>query len=400
MPLLRLSLNWVEIVLILLVPLILELPRAILKGVFLLATRSRRRRPGPHLPSTPRVSIIVPAHNEGDTIETTLSSLIDLDYPEKEIIVVDDNSRDDTYAKTRPYARRGLVKLFRKVEPQSNKAMAVNYGALFASGELIVIIDADTIINRDSLIHLIEPFEEGDVVGVAGNVRVYNDRFLLGRIQAYEYLMAMELGRAFQSLLQILLMIPGAFGAFRARVFKHLGEMDEDTITEDFDFALKLRKTGGRILFISDAMAWTIAPDSWGAWFRQRIRWARGQVQTLRKHRDLILSLRYGVKAWLSTVDMLFMDIALLFVRFGWFISLPLLFPRISLLRMGVTLLLFYLSLELAQMAVAIAVSPRRKHDAASLPLLPLVVILYRPLYSLVRLYAYIQEALGVETRW
>ena len=396
-----LDLTLLEVVLILIIPLFFELPRAIIKTIFLISSRnSFKLSARDSSVSLPKVSIIVPAHNEGEIIDTAISSLVDLDYPRKEIIIVDDNSSDDTYLKVKPYASKGLVKLFKKTDPMSNKARAVNYGVRFSSGDFVVVIDADTVINRESLGRVLQPFADESVVGVAGNIRVYNDRSLLGRLQAYEYFLAMELGRAFQSSLQILMIIPGAFGAFRADIFRQLGQMDEDTITEDFDFALKLRKTRGRIIFVGGAIAWTSVPTTWRSWIRQRVRWTRGQVQTLKKHKDLLLSWKFGARVWLSAFDMLFMDVVLLFMRTTWIFIVPFIYPHIPLWKVGSVIILFYIILELFQAGVGVLMSPRRKRDVLSLPLIPINVLFYRPIYGVVRFYAYVQDLLGLKARW
>ena len=275
---------------ILIIPLILEFPRVIVKCFLLLYDKFIKNDSWSSSEVRPKVSIIVPAHNEGKVIERTIESLVSLAYPNKEIIVVDDNSSDDTYLKAKPYAVRGDIILVRKREPHSNKAMAVKYGSAFASGEIIVCIDADTILQNEGLVRIVEPFSDPKVVGVAGNVRVYNTRSLLEKVQAYEYLIAMEMGRKFQSLLQILLIIPGAFGAFRRKVMNAIGGIDTDTITEDFDFVLKLRKTGYKVVFAQKAIAWTVVPNTFSGWFRQRVRWAYGQLQSIKKHRDLLFN--------------------------------------------------------------------------------------------------------------
>src|SRR3990170_7206475 len=112
-----LDLTLLEVVLILIIPLFFELPRAIIKTIFLISSRnSFKLSARDSSVSLPKVSIIVPAHNEGEIIDTAISSLIDLDYPRKEIIIVDDNSSDDTYLKAKPYASKGLVKLFKKTD--------------------------------------------------------------------------------------------------------------------------------------------------------------------------------------------------------------------------------------------------------------------------------------------
>jgi len=182
-----------EAALVLILPLVFEFPRVIAKCLALLYHNFSGRAERWELTGLPKVSVIVPAHNDGEVIEGTIESLTGLAYANKEIIVVDDNSTDDMYLKAKPDAARGEIVLVRKREPRSNKARARMCGAKFASGEIIVCIDADTRIQRESLIKIIEPFSDPNVVGVAGNVRVYNTNSVLGKIQAYEYLLAMAL---------------------------------------------------------------------------------------------------------------------------------------------------------------------------------------------------------------
>jgi len=385
---------------ILIIPLILEFPRVIVKCFLLLYDKFIKNDSWSSSEVRPKVSIIVPAHNEGKVIERTIESLVSLAYPNKEIIVVDDNSSDDTYLKAKPYAVRGDIILVRKREPHSNKAMAVKYGSAFASGEIIVCIDADTILQNEGLDRIVEPFSDPKVVGVAGNVRVYNTRSLLEKVQAYEYLIAMEMGRKFQSLLQILLIIPGAFGAFRRKVMNAIGGIDTDTITEDFDFVLKLRKTGYKVVFAQKAIAWTVVPNTFSGWFRQRVRWAYGQLQSIKKHRDLLFNTKYGLRSVLSLFDMLLMDIFLLFIRFSWLFFLPITFPAIPLWKIASLILLFYLALEFIQASVALVVSPRGREELGFLLLVPIVVLFYRPLYAFVRMLAYFKETLGFKVRW
>lgn len=389
-----------EAVLILILPLVLEFPRVIVKCLALLYHKFSGRADSWELTGLPKVSIIVPAHNEGEVIEETIESLVGLAYPDKEIIVVDDNSTDDTYIKAKPYAARGEIVLVRKREPRSNKARAIMYGVKFASGEIIVCIDADTRVQRESLIKIIEPLSDPDVVGVAGNVRVYHTASILEKIQAYEYLIAMEMGRSFQSMIQVLLIIPGAFGAYRRKVMEAVGGLDEDTITEDFDYVLRLRKTGLRAVYARNAVAWTVVPSNFRGWIRQRTRWAYGQLQTIVRHKDLLFNVRFGLKSVLSMVDMIFMDLLLLFMRSAWFLVLPFIFSGIPVWKLVVLILGFYFILEYIQAVVSVVTSPRGKRELGYLALIPIVVLIYRPIYSVVRLIAYVREALGFEVKW
>ncbi|HPR42571.1 MAG TPA: glycosyltransferase family 2 protein, partial [Candidatus Methanofastidiosa archaeon] len=294
-----------DIILILLLPLFLEVPKTMVKIYYLIRPVNRQYSMS-HLYK--KISIIVPAHNEENVIEDTIESLIDLDYPNKEIIIVDDNSSDMTYYIAKKYVQRGQIKLVRKMEESSNKAKAINFGFKFATGEIIVCIDADTRIQKGSLKYLAAPLHTEDVNAVSGNVRVYNTDNLLGKMQAYEYLVAMEAGRRFNSVLHLFVNIPGAFGAFKNELFAQLGMMDSDTITEDFDMNFKLFKIAGRTVFMSDAYSWTVVPSTWKEWYRQRLRWARGGGQTLVKHSDILFHKRYGLRKALSIIDMVLMD--------------------------------------------------------------------------------------------
>jgi len=400
MHLLFFDMTIIEALLILWIPLFLEFPRIVMKCAVLLYEEFVKTAFKPVSEAKPKVSIIVPAHNEGKIIDISIQSLLSLVYPNKEIIVVDDNSSDDTYLNAKPYAVSGDIILVGKREPFSNKAAALRYGSKFASGDIIVCIDADTIIENESLLRIVQPFDDPKTVGVAGNVRVYNTKSLLEQLQAYEYQQAMEMGRRFQSLIQVLLIIPGAFGAFRRKIMDAVGGIDGDTMTEDFDFVLKLRKTGSKITFAPDAIAWTVVPSRLLDWVKQRIRWSYGQLQSIIKHRDLLLNKNFGLKSMISIVDMLFMDVFLVFIKIFWLLSMPLIFSRIPLWKILLLILSFYLIMEFIPAAVASTVSRRRNEESRYLILIPIIVVFYRPLYSFVRFFAYLKEIFGLKSGW
>jgi cellulose synthase/poly-beta-1,6-N-acetylglucosamine synthase-like glycosyltransferase len=350
---------------------------------------------------TPMLSIIVPAHNEEETIEKTIQSLLEADYPNKEIIIVDDGSTDRTYELALPYARKGLLKLLKREKASGKKAVPVNYGLLFAKGDIVLIVDADTLIERNSLHRMIRPLSDPSVGAVSGNVRVANKQNLLTQLQAYEYLVAMEMGRRFQSHVGTLLIIPGAFGAFRKRLLQETGVYDVDTITEDFDVTIKIHKMKRKVHFVSEAIAWTFVPTTWRAWVRQRERWTRGQLQTLLKHRNLFFRSYFGLAGLIGAPDMAFMDIVILFTRTIWFFILPFFFMHNlwRLLAVFILIYVFYFINEVFLLVSAIILSPR-KRDAAYLVYLPIIVLFYRPFYSLVRIKAYLDELFKTGAKW
>ncbi|MEM4700448.1 MAG: glycosyltransferase [Candidatus Nezhaarchaeales archaeon] len=401
-----LGLSLWEALSILSVPIIIEAPQTLGRAVLLPlleAYRLLKEKGGSKSPlaAYPKVSVIVPAHNEEEYIQKALESLLEDTYPNKEIIVVDDGSTDKTYVKAIAFAKDPRVKVVRREVASGAKARAVNYGLIFASGDIITVVDGDTIIERGSLRELVAPMlRDPNVIGVAGNVKVANRKNLLTRFQAYEYLLSMEMGRRWQGVLGGILVIPGAFGAVRRDVFESLGRMHPDTITEDFDMTLMLQKVRKKIAFSPRAIAWTHVPERWRDWIRQRRRWASGQAQVYLKHSNIFFRRRFGLLGFLIAPNNVFMDMVALFIRYLWLAAL-LTFYVASLSYLLKILLLvytFYFALELTQLASASLLTPVKK-DLENAYLAPLMM-LYRSIHSIVRLTAYMDVLLGKKIRW
>ncbi len=257
-----------------------EIPYVILSLLHHSATS--RREFSRLVPYEPLVSIIIPAHNEEKVIATALDSLLETDYKDKEIIVVDDGSTDHTADIVSGYLRKNLVLLRR---PRGGKASALNYGLAYANGEIIVMVDSDSAIRIDSIRKLVRNFENNNVVAVAGNVKVGNRGRVFSALQSLEYIREINLRRSAFDLLNTIYVVPGAIGAFRTDVLRATGAYDTDTIVEDMDLTLKILKTRKRILYEKEAVSYTEAPESIREWVRQRRRWYGGTLQTIFKHR-------------------------------------------------------------------------------------------------------------------
>lgn len=350
----------------------------------------------------PKISVLVPAHNEAAAIKKTIASLLENPYPNKEIIIIDDHSTDGTYEQALPYHQKGLIKLVRRTEGKGSKSAAINYGAVFATGDYLMIMDGDTLIERGSLGEIARHLTVPDVMAVSGNVRILSGdggvQNLLTRLQAYEYLIAFEIGRRFNSLLKMLIIIPGAFGVFPRAVGRKIGLYDRDTIGEDFDLTMKLLKTGGRVVFVPNAVAYTYCPSTWKAWMRQRIRWAHGQFAVLLKHGDVARGYTYRRQFVLAIYDMILMDVVMMFVRMGGLAWIAFTYTD-TLLYVSAMLFMLYLANEAIAILTAAAFSPRRS-DLKYVYLVPVMVFFYRPFYSYVRLYAYFKRMFGSETAW
>lgn len=290
-------------------------------------------------PVAPRISVLAPAYNESATIEESVRALLSLEYPDLEIVVINDGSRDATLEVLKDrfelepvhtiYRRRigsePVNQLYRsRVNPNlmvadkenGGKADSLNAGLDLATGELVCAIDADTLIEPDALLRMVRPFlHSDDILAAGGTIRVVNDcdvsngrvtkvrvpRSFLPAVQVIEYLRAFLFGRLGWNRLGGNLIISGAFGLFRREGMIEAGGYLHETVGEDMELVARLRRTAResrsstqRVDFIPDPVAWTEVPETWRALGRQRDRWHRGLADTLWRHRKVLLNPRYG----------------------------------------------------------------------------------------------------------
>jgi len=384
--------------------IVVDAVRSVGKSIVLMGDWTRKKlTPGPKDPAVyPLVSLIIPAHNEEAAIERAIIAALETVYPNKEVIVVDDGSKDKTREIAQPYADKRLIKLIHRDDASGSKSGALNYGILFSSGEIIISVDADTLLERDAIMEAVRGFNDPKVNAVSGNVRILRGdnggENLLVRLQAYEYMQSLELGRRFASLVNTLLIISGAFGAFKKSDVVSLGVYSTDTITEDFDATFKIRKMNKRIVFAEKAVAWTFVPETWKAWKRQRIRWTRGQYETIKKHRNILSKSGFDLSFVLAVYDMIIIDFVLLFIRTIWLPFYVIIYGA-NALYVITFMFMLYLGLETLQFLVAGVLTPR-KEDLKKAWLIPIMVIFYRPYYALIRFWAYLQSFTGRKKQW
>ncbi|MQS13455.1 glycosyltransferase [Streptomyces kaniharaensis] len=244
--------------------------------------RLRRRGWGP--PVTDPVSVIVPAYNEVAGIEPAVRSLLASDHP-VEVIVVDDGSTDGTADLVEslglPYVR--VIR-----QENAGKPAALNTGIAAARAELLVMVDGDTVFEPDAVRMLVQPFADPSVGAVSGNAKVVNRGGLLGRWQHIEYVVGFNLDRRLFDLAQCMPTVPGAVGAFRRSALLAVGGVGEETLAEDTDLTMALCRDGWRVVYEERAKAWTEAPASLSALWRQRYRWCYGTLQAMWKHRGAL----------------------------------------------------------------------------------------------------------------
>jgi len=254
--------------------------------------------------SNKKVSIIIPAFNEEKVIEQSIKSIIKQTYKNIELIVVDDGSTDKTHLIAQKYTHLPNVKVLRK--PNGGKAKAINYGIKHSEGELIMVVDADSKLEKNAVELMARYFENPDIAAVAGSVYVSNKTNLITKLQALEYIEGLNMVRNGQAFLKLVNIIPGPIGMFRKKALYEVGLYDNDTFAEDCDVTLKLITQGYKIDFESEALAKTEAPESIFDLIKQRYRWTRGILQAIKKHKSLLWNFKDNPSASFTMWYMLF----------------------------------------------------------------------------------------------
>ncbi len=266
---------------------ILMSARFLFIGVLAIIDRLRRPRRQPNPAYNPRAAVLIPAYNEEAVIVRTVRSVLNSDYKNLHVIVIDDGSSDRTAEAAREAfadeIRAGRVKVLRK--RNEGKAAALNYALAFVNEEIYVGIDADTVIAPDAISKLIPHFQDPKVGAMAGNAKVGNRVNLWTRWQALEYITSQNFERRALDLFHIVTVVPGAIGAWRAAAVKAVGGYPPETVAEDADLTMHLLEEGYKVDYEDRALAFTEAPIGMKGLMRQRFRWSFGTLQAVWKHR-------------------------------------------------------------------------------------------------------------------
>ncbi|WP_127845646.1 glycosyltransferase family 2 protein [Psychroflexus aestuariivivens] len=327
----------------------------------------------------PTVSLIAPAFNEGKTIVSNVKSLLSIQYPFYELIVVNDGSSDDSLEKlistfelesqsiqffTESILTAEVRGLYKSKNPQykqitvidkanGGRADAINAGINFASSELVLCTDADCIIEQDAILKMVRPFLEEtnrEVIASGAGIGIVNDseikngilkqlkvpKSYLTRVQVVEYIRAFLLGRMAWSRVNGLMLVSGAFGMFPRNRLVEVGGYDNKTVGEDFELCVRMRKhmedlnLPYKLVYIPETLCWTESPSSWEIFAKQRDRWARGLWETLFNNREITFNSKYGKMGriylpfwWIyefgaPIIEFLGLIIIIVFSIFGW----------------------------------------------------------------------------------
>jgi poly-beta-1,6 N-acetyl-D-glucosamine synthase len=346
----------------------------------------------------PTVSILVPAFNEAADIETSLRSLCAQDYPNFEIIVIDDGSTDATAAIVeRLVAELGAARCSLLRQANAGKSNALNAGLLHAHGEVIVTVDADTAFAPGALARLVQPMRDERVGAVSGNTKVANRHRLLGRWQHLEYTMGFNLDRRMYDILGCMPTVPGAIGAFRARALAEVGRFSDDTLAEDTDLTMALHRAGWTVVYEPRAVAFTEVPQSLSELWHQRFRWSYGTLQSAWKHRRAVVE--GGASRRLGWIGLPYLALfQVVFQLLGPVVDLFAVYGLLFLDRSAVAT--YWILFTLIQLAVIVYALHLDRESFRDLWAFPLQQFVYRQLMYLVVIHSLSTAFSGARTSW
>lgn len=350
----------------------------------------------------PYVSILVPAFNEGKVLKSSVESLLEIDYPNYEIIIINDGSSDETAAEGESLVghRKGknsLVKVSLINKPNGGKAKALNAGIQYSEGQIVVCMDGDSQLSTNSLKMGVRHFIDPAVGAVAGNVKVQNRKKMLTDLQALEYVEGLNLPRSAQGFMRAVNIIPGPMGFFRKTALRDAGFYSSDTFAEDADITLKILAAGWKINYEPNAIAYTEAPTKLHQLLKQRYRWTRGILQAIRKHKKHIYNPTLNFNNTLILWSMFYE--ALLWPAMNIFANL---FFIIVALFYGMSSLVFFwwLGIMILDLMGAVYCIAAEKEEFRLVPYAIVYRLVFILLIDITKAMATVEEFLGVQMTW
>ncbi|KAF0151171.1 MAG: glucosaminyltransferase [Ignavibacteria bacterium] len=350
----------------------------------------------------PFVSIIVPVFNEGKVIRESIQSLLEINYSNYEIIIVNDGSSDDTAAVADTlvgYQKgvSGLVKVSLINKPNGGKAKALNAGIQYSEAQFVLCMDGDSQLSENTLKMAVRHFIDPAVGAVAGNVKVQNRKKILTDLQALEYLEGLNMARSAQGFLQMVNIIPGPIGIFRKAAFKDAGFYSSDTFAEDADVTLKILAAGWKIIYEPNAIAFTEAPVTVYQLLKQRYRWTRGILQAIRKHKKYLinptLNFNNSVILWQMFYEALIWPAMNIFVNL-YFIVVAIFYGMSSFI------FLWWIGIAVLDLMAAVYCVAAEKEEFRLVPYAIIYRMIFILLIDVTKAMATVEEFLGVSMTW
>lgn len=247
--------------------------------------------------ATPSVSVCIPAWNEEVGIVKTIRSVLATNYPKLEVVIINDGSTDSTHKRISQFisdyqaqAQQGAQLKYLHLK-NGGKAKALNAALEHVSGEIVITVDADSVMDTQAIRNMVNRFTDSKVAAVAGNVIISNKKKPIEWMQQMEYLYGFFFKRT-DALFNSVYIIGGAAAAYRREVLQAVGGFDHEIITEDIEMSTRILAHGYQTRYAPDAVIYTEGPSDLKSLGHQRLRWKYGRILTFIKHRKLFFSLR------------------------------------------------------------------------------------------------------------
>lgn len=341
------------------------------------------------------VTAIVPAWNEEENIASTIASLLNSNYPLRHILVLNDGSTDNTKKIVSRLAKKNKKIKLINLE-NGGKARALNIGAMLSETEIIINMDADTIMERQAIGRLVKNFNNPKLGAVAGKVKPVNQSHLLSAMQSLEYLLGQNIEKKALSYANAISVVPGPIGAWRKSALIAVGGYSKDTLVEDQDLTIALQRQGWKIAYAGDAIAFTEVPENLTSFLKQRFRWIFGTIQVFWKYKSSLLSFRRPNLGFIILPNILLFNILL-----------PLTAPLIDILMIfflasgsWLKVLVAYNIFTLIDVIYSGLGLIKEKRSFGLIAIIPIQRIVYRQLMYIVLVKCLIKAFEGTQAIW
>lgn len=350
----------------------------------------------------PFVSILVPVYNEEKVVRFSVESLLHIDYPNYEIIIINDGSSDKTAAVAETLVgyqrgRSSLVKVSLINKANSGKAKSLNAGIQYSQAQFVLCMDGDSQLSSNCLKMGMKHFIDPAVGAVAGNVKVQNRKRMLTDLQALEYLEGLNMARSAQGFVKMVNIIPGPMGIFRKTALRDAGFYSSDTFAEDADVTLKILAKGWKIEYEPNAIAYTEAPETVHQLLKQRYRWTRGILQAIRKHKKHIynptLNFNNTIILWSMFYESLVWPAMNIFVNL-FFIAVALFYEK------SIFIFLWWIGIAILDIMAAVYCIAAEKEDFRLVPYAIIYRMVFILLIDITKAMATVEEFLGIQMTW
>ena len=362
----------------------------------------------------PKVSIIVPCYNEQKVICATIDSLLLSNYPDFEVVMVDDGSKDDSYKIVlETFQNNPRVSVYTK--ENGGKSSALNFGISVSKYEYVICVDADTVFAKDAIQKLMRHFVDENMGSVAGNVQIGNAINNLSVAQQLEYAVSQNFEKTAFASVNSVVVVPGPIGAWRKPVLLGAGGYHTDNLAEDTDLTLRVLQQGWKIHYEPDAICITECPEDYKSFIKQRNRWQFGMLQVLFKNLDVMLNSNYGFMG-LFTLPMTllqyflmslypimitgiisyFLNLLISSFNGGFGLGLSFLWEN----KLFIYFTLFYLGLDLVKIFIAIIKEKHAPKKYKMILILPYYLLVFQNLMSIITFWTLIRAIKGRIATW